>query len=69
MRLSDTGTDLDSDFEIPGGLPDTTDSAEPPYDGRRMMDAVDRFRATRQEIYKLLPSVIGLDFHSFFQYP
>jgi hypothetical protein len=68
MRLSDSGTDLDSNFELPGSLTDTTDSAEPPYDRRRTFDAVDHFRATRQEIYTLLPSIIGLDFFLLFQH-
>ena len=51
MTFSDSGTDIDSNFGIPGSLTDTTDSpaghTESPQERRRVVDAVDRFRATR----------------------
>lgn len=51
MAYTDIGTDLDSDFGIPGSLTDTTNSpaglSEPPQERRRVIDAVDRLRATR----------------------
>ncbi|KAI0001001.1 P-loop containing nucleoside triphosphate hydrolase protein [Russula vinacea] len=53
MSPSDSGTDYDSNLGIPGSLTDTTDSprsSEPPYERRRMMDAVNRLRATRRAV-------------------
>jgi hypothetical protein len=47
MSPSDNGTDLDSNFEIPGSLTDTTNSPERPYERRRAIDAVNSLRATR----------------------
>ena len=73
MSRSDSGTDRDSNLEIPGSLTDTTDSpaghSEPPYDRRRMMDAVNRLGATRQELPILLPSTTDLDFYLLLQRP
>ena len=47
MTPSDSGTDFDSNFGIPGSLTDTTNSPEPPYERRKVIDAVDGLRATR----------------------
>jgi hypothetical protein len=51
MTFSDSGTDMDSNFGIPGGLTDSTGSPaghyESPQERRRVVDAVDRFRATK----------------------
>jgi hypothetical protein len=51
MTFSDSGTDLDSNFGIPGSLTDTTGSparySDPLQERRRVVDAVDRLRATR----------------------
>ena len=47
MSPSDSGTDLDSNFGIPGSLTDTTNSPEPPYERRRAIDAMNSLRATR----------------------
>jgi hypothetical protein len=72
MSPSDSGTDFDSNLGIPGSLTDTTDSprlSEPPYERRRMMDAVNRLRATRRELSTLLLSITGLDFYLLLQYP
>ena len=49
MTFSDSGTDYDSNFGIPGSLTDTTGSpagySEAPQERRRVVDAVDRLRA------------------------
>ena len=51
MTFSDSGTDIDSNFGIPGSLTDTTGSpagrSVPPQERRRVIEAVDRLRATR----------------------
>ena len=51
MSPSDSGTDMDSNFGIPGSLSDTTDSpaglSDPPYERRTLFDAVDRLGTTR----------------------
>jgi hypothetical protein len=51
MTFSDSGTDIDSNFGIPGGLTDRTGPpaghSESPQERRRVVDAVDRLRATR----------------------
>ena len=47
MSPSDSGTDLDSNFGIPGSLTDTTNSPEPPYERRRAIDVVNSLRAKR----------------------
>ena len=51
MAFSDSSTDFDSNFGIPGRLTDTTGSpaghSEPPQERRKVVDAVDHLRATR----------------------
>lgn len=48
MAFSDSGTDYDSNYDIPGGLTDTSGSparlSEPRQERRRVVDAVDRTR-------------------------
>lgn len=61
MSPSDSGTDYDSNLGIPGSLTDTTDSprsSEPPYERRRMMDAVNRLRATRRVLSILITALV-----------
>ena len=69
MSPSDSGTDLDSNFGIPGSLTDTTDSPEPQYERPRVTDSVNSHRATRRELSTLLLSITGLDFYLLLQYP
>jgi hypothetical protein len=51
MAFSDSGTDMDSNLDIPGSLTDTTGSpaglTELPQERHRVVDAMDRLRATR----------------------
>lgn len=68
MSPSDSGTDLDSNFGIPGSLTDITDSPEPQYERHRVTDAANSLRATRQELSTLL-FIAGLDFYLLLQYP
>ena len=51
MTFSDSGTDMDSNFGIPGSLSTGTTSSpaglSEPLRERRVVDAVDRLRKTR----------------------
>jgi hypothetical protein len=53
MTFSDSGTDLDSHFEIPGSLTDTGTTGSPaglseqPQERCRVIDAMDRFGAKK----------------------
>lgn len=48
MAFSDSGTDYDSNFDIPGSLTDTSGSpAEPQEERRRVVDAVGHSRTAK----------------------